>query len=220
MRKLKVALDRERKIANTSMPDLLPLDRLRFVEAIQVRGQGDSPDHWLVRWAMTLPTGRQFEDVAVECAIVDMRLAGTPIALVSSLRPWSEVLRVQASAPPSPAGDHVQDTGTQPVYVLGGEDQPQRFLAPFWLAQRRDDEGGHSHGVPYVPACEMSLFVGIAREAQAGVRLGVVANDANGNCDSCAARTAGACAGAGSRSTTTATSPKVQAIGSTFPEQA
>ncbi|MBJ6128506.1 hypothetical protein [Microvirga splendida] len=203
LRKLKVALDRVQASARTPMPDILPLDRLRCIEAVPVRGQGVA-DHWLVRWILSLPTGRRFEDAFVGGAIVDLRMAEAPISLVSRLRPWSDVTRWPAFAWPGSdqAHDHEHSHEDEehlhreddqpskryirevdkPVYTLGGEDEEQRYLAPFWMASHDNGKsGGHSHGVPLSPATAMSLAIGISwEEAEIGARLGVVANNAHG----------------------------------------
>lgn len=193
LKEFKVALDRERKASNGRMPDVLPLDRLRFVEAVFVMPHGGGAPHWLTRWNLALPTGRRFEEAGVRNAIVDLRLAATPIALVSRLRPWTEVLRAVASPAPSSGetshphthgddGAHSHGEATLPIYTLSGEDEPQRFIAPFWPTPHPEAEGGaHAHGVPFTPATDKSLAIGIGWEAAGkGVRLRVVANDAQG----------------------------------------
>lgn len=194
LKAFKLALDRERKATGGRMPDVLPLDRLRFIEAVFVVPHDKRTPHWLTRWNLALPTGRGFEEAGVRNAIVDLRLAATPIALVSRLRSWSDVLREPALPAPSVpdstphshehgnGGAHSSGATTLPIYSLCSENEPQRFVAPFWPTPHQDSHGeAHAHGVPFTPATDKSLAIGIGWEAAGeGVRLSAVANDTHG----------------------------------------
>lgn len=173
-------------------PAIFPIypARLEHLETKAAPARGRTGiDHWLSRWMAYLSTGVGDEAVPVENGIVDIRVGarGKIIGVWSNWRPLAGAPQSEerlsppkgieapaahgpsALAPinkPSVAGNE-QDAHARAelVYSLAGTDEPQRFLAPYYLLN-----DGHSSLL--WPASGHSLLVRIGkRETSDGVEL-------------------------------------------------
>lgn len=115
------------------------------------------PDHWLIVYGLSLQTGLSGSPAAVPAdASLELRLGsgGSVVGLSSTVRIIGKPAKAKLVAPPSGGGSL--------FYRVGGPDDPQTHLAPFYLQMSGD--GGTEW-----PASSKSLLVRIADGATAGM---------------------------------------------------
>ena len=77
-------------------------------------------------------------------------------SVVSTLRPWTNVRRVTAFAPPDNHHRGGQDATTPGLaYVADGAEEPQTLFAPFYVSTEAARE--HAHGTALRPASRYAL---------------------------------------------------------------
>jgi hypothetical protein len=138
-------------------------------------------DHWLCRLTPHLSTRTaDNESVPVIGSSIDLRIGelGEVIGLSSRWRPCVRGLSRPATAHPERAG--VGATHSQPpqqVYLLAGQNAPQRFLAPYWIETGEEHPG-------LIPASDCSLLATIVELERAdGVELWAAVAGGSGQYD-------------------------------------
>lgn len=174
----RVALYRRlRNVSAEEMPDPFPIAALRPSRAVPILAQSSAtgasgeprPTFWRIVWQVHLPLtpentslGRA-KRVPVYGATVEMvvNADGRTQSLVSTARTWSGVSRTPAYS--APASHEHSERGAAAseapliAYVADGWDEPQTFLAPFYVVPSAEH-----HGTRLRPASAFSLVLDIA----------------------------------------------------------